>query len=92
MNPSGHRMLHTGRLRSACYDEAARVLEIAFHDGTTKRYRGVPMEVARRFFASPNPASFWEDRIAEEYPASSGRVGGAGHAASTLDDLFRKPD
>jgi hypothetical protein len=50
------------------------------------------MEVARRFFASPNPASFWEDRIAEEYPASNGRVEGAGPAASALDDLFRKPD
>jgi hypothetical protein len=86
-----HRMLHTARLKSAGYDEKERRLEIAFHDGEVKTYRGVPHEVARRLFASPNPASFWEDRIAEEYPVDSGRTAGADDAAAKLEDLFRKP-
>jgi len=85
-------MLHTSRLKSAGYDEAQKRLEIAFHDGSLKTYRGVPAEVARRFFASPNPASFWEDRIAEEYPVDSGRTQAASEAASRLEDLFRKPE
>jgi hypothetical protein len=84
-------MLHTARLKSAGYDEAEKRLEIAFHDGRMKTYRGVPAEVARRFFASPNPASFWEDRIAEEYPVDSGRAPAADQAAAKLDDLFKKP-
>lgn len=91
MNPR-HRMLHTQRLRSAGYDDASRTLEIAFHDGSLRTYRGVPAEVARRFLASPNPASFWEDRIADEYPVTTGRAAGASDAASKLNDLFGKPD
>jgi hypothetical protein len=87
-----HRTLHTARLKSAGYDEREKRLEIAFHDGQMKTYRGVPAEVARRFFSSPNPASFWEDRIAEEYPVDSGRAPVAQESASKLDDLFRKPE
>ncbi|MGE0801175.1 MAG: KTSC domain-containing protein [Lautropia sp.] len=87
MKPN-HRMLHPDRLRSAHYDSASQELEIALHDGKLQTYRGVPAEVARRFFASPNPASFWEDRIREEYPVTSTRAGGGNDAARKLDDLF----
>jgi hypothetical protein len=87
-----HRMLHTAKLKSAAYDDKEKVLEIAFHDGQLKSYRGVPPEIARRLFAAPNPASFWEDRIAEEYPVDSGRAHAGGNPAAKLDDLFRKPD
>lgn len=87
-----HRMLHTAKLKSAGYDEKEKVLEIAFHDGQLKSYRGVPPEVARRLFASPNPATFWEDRIAEEYPVDTARVDRGQSAAAKLDDLFGKPD
>ncbi len=90
MTRLAHRMLHTAQLKSAGYDEKEKVLEIAFHNGQLKSYKGVPHEVARRLFAAPNPASFWEDRIAEEYPVESGRSAGADDAASRLDDLFRK--
>ena len=87
-----HRMLHTKLLKSAGYDEQEKVLEIAFHNGLVKAYTGVPPEVARRLFAAPNPASFWEDRIAEEYPVQSGRrSGGGADAADKLKDLFGKP-
>ena len=87
-----HRMLHTSKLKSAGYDEKEKRLEIAFHDGQLKAYRGVPPEIARRLFAAPNPASFWEDRIAEEYPVDTGRVEPDRDPAAKLDDLFRKPD
>jgi hypothetical protein len=86
-----HRMLHTAQLKSAGYDEKEKILEIAFHNGQLKAYRGVPQEVARRLFAAPNPASFWEDRIAEEYPVDSGRSPAGNAAAAKLDDLFGKP-
>ena len=86
-----HRMLHTAQLKSAGYDEKEKVLEIAFHNGQLKVYTGVPHEVARRLFAAPNPASFWEDRIAEEYPVQSGRMEAGDEAASKLNDLFGKP-
>lgn len=83
-----HRPLNTDRMRSAGYDERNEQLEIHFHNGETKTYRRVPVEVARRFFAAPNPASFWEDRIAEEYPAVTGRTPVADDAKRKLDDLF----
>ena len=85
-----HRMLHTAQLKSAGYDEKEKILEIAFHNGQLKAYRGVPHEVARRLFAAPNPASFWEDRIAEEYPVDSSPSAAGQHAASKLNDLFGK--
>lgn len=88
MTLPAHRMLRTDRLRSAAYDDATRALEIAFQDGSVKVYQGVPAEVARRFFAAPNPASFWEDRIAEEYPVRRGAGPTDAAAARKLDDLF----
>jgi hypothetical protein len=85
------RPLHTERLRSAGYDPRAQRLEIEFSSGDVRAYKGVPDEVARRFFAAPNPAAFWEDRIAEEYPVE--RAGGAqdADARAKLDALFGKP-
>ena len=82
------RPLHTERLKSAGYDPRERCLEIEMRDGELRAYRGVPEEVARRFFASPNPSAFWEDRIADEYPV--GRAAGAAdaQARSRLDALF----
>ena len=90
MAKATHRMLHTAQLKSASYDEQEKVLEIAFHNGQLKAYRGVPPEVARRLFAAPNPASYWEDRIAEEYPVDTGRAPAAQDAAARLKDLFGK--
>ena len=52
----------------------------------------MPDEVARRFFASPNPAAFWEDRIAEEYPVERAAGARDAEARSKLDALFGKPD
>jgi hypothetical protein len=86
------RPLHTDRLKSAGYDPSASLLEIEFASGEVRAYRGVPDEVARRFFASPNPAAFWEDRIADEYPAGRAPGAAGGEARSRLDSLFGGPD
>jgi hypothetical protein len=80
-----------GRLRAAGYDEREHRLELEFVDGSVKAYKGVPAEVWRRLLASPNPASYVEDRIAEEYPVEQGSRGGDEQAKSKLDDLFGPP-
>jgi hypothetical protein len=86
------RALHTDRLKSADYDARTRRLEIEMSSGELRVYVAVPEEVARRFFASPNPAAFWEDRIAEEYVVERGSDGGGTDAArSKLDALFGPP-
>jgi hypothetical protein len=45
------------------------VLEIEFSDGRVTAYFGVSQEVHRQFMASPSPASFFEDKIDENYPS-----------------------
>jgi hypothetical protein len=47
--------------------------------------------VARRFFASPNPETFWEDSIAEEYSWERAHGTHDASARASLDALFRKP-
>ncbi|MDO4637102.1 MAG: KTSC domain-containing protein [Lautropia sp.] len=96
-----HRALNTSTIRSAAYDEHRQILEIAFRDGMLRSYRCLPADVARRFFATQNPASFWEDRIAEEYPMIQTRMETLpplmeGHpnsnaALQQLNQLFRSP-
>ncbi len=78
-----------GRIRRADYDASARRLELTFADGRIRAYRHVPAEVFRRLCQAPNPTTFWEDRIAEEYPQSEEKQ--AQRDTSTrrqLDDLF----
>jgi KTSC domain len=83
-----HQRLSGGKLRSAGYDANGKTLEIAFVDGSQKTFSNVPLEVFRRLLAAPNPASFYEDRIEEEYPVKTGRQGVSPDARSKLDDLF----
>ena len=84
--------LHTDRLKSAGYDAGAARLEIEFSSGETRVYKAVPAEVARRFLASPNPAAFWEDRIAEEYPYERASGAPDAQARARLDALFGGKD
>lgn len=79
----------SGRIRQAVYDPASRQLDLHWDNKTVLAYKQVPDEVYRRLCNAPNPAAYWEDRIADEYPkgvpAKSGAdPGGAGR----LDDLF----
>lgn len=85
------RTLKGGRLKSGAYDERGQRLELAFVDGSVLVYKAVPAEVWRRLLAAPNPASFHEDRIAEEYPVERGSAAPDAAAKARLDALFGPP-
>lgn len=78
-----------GRIRKALYDTASHQLDLHWDNKSVLAYKQVPEEVWRRLCAAPNPATYWEDRIAEEYPKgtpmSSGQGSGSG---KSLGDLF----
>jgi hypothetical protein len=78
-----------GRITQANYSESTKQLDLHFNDGTLRSYKHVPAEVFRRLCNAPNPTTYWEDRIAQEYPSATGKVGGdADSAKKKLDDLF----
>ena len=58
----------TGRIRKADYNTASQQLDLHFDNGSILAYKQVPGEVWRRLCSAPNPTTYWEDRIAEEYP------------------------
>jgi hypothetical protein len=82
-----------GRIRRAEYDSASGLLQLHWDHGQAKAYKGVPLEVYRRLCAAPNPTTYWEDRIAEEYPHTAVVVTTPDSCEtrkppSTLADLF----
>jgi hypothetical protein len=78
-----------GRIAKAEYAESTKRLDLYFQDGTIRSYSPVPGEVFRRLCNAPNPTTYWEDRIAEDYPRVTGKVSnGADTAKKKLDDLF----
>ena len=86
------RTFTTGRLRQADYDPATRQLDLRFDNGQVLAYRHVPEEVFRRLSSAPNPATYWEDRIAEEYPKGAPRPSASAAGGKTLRDLFGNGD
>ena len=62
------KRINSSRIRAAGYDPKAQVLEIEFSDGRIMSYRGVSSEVHRQLMNAPSPVSFFEDKIAENYP------------------------
>jgi len=82
------KTLRGGRLEAASYDVPDKRLEIDLAGGERRIYRNVPVEVWRRLIAAPNPASYLEDRIEEEYPVERARGGARPQARSQLDALF----
>ena len=85
------RALKGGRLKTGAYDEDSQRLELGFVDGSVRIYRSVPAEVWRRLLSAPNPASYHEDRIADEYPVERGGTPEDGGARARLDALFGPP-
>ena len=63
------KRVNSSKLRSVGYDEQSRTLEVEMSNGQVYQYVGVYPEVHRRFMAAPNPTSFFDDKIAEEYTA-----------------------
>jgi len=66
------KRVNSSRLRSVGYDEKNQILEVELSNGQVWQYSKVSPEVHRRFLAAPNPTSYFDDKIAEEY--SSRRV------------------
>lgn len=57
---------------------------------TIHAYKHVPYEVYRRLCSVPNPTTYWEDRIVEEYSKGTPIKSAAGEkdAAKKFGDLF----
>jgi len=76
-----------GRIKQADYDPDSRQLDLHWDNKTVMSYKHVPQEVYRRLCSAPNPAVYWEDRIAEEYPKGTTPKSGF-DAARNFNDLF----
>jgi hypothetical protein len=87
------RTFTSGRIRQANYDPVSRQLDLHWDNQTVLAYKHVPGEVYRRLCSAPNPATYWEDRIAEEYPKGVPMTSGAaGDDAKNFNDLFGGED
>ena len=62
------KLFTNGRIKKAEYDPELRQLDLYWDTKTVLAYKHVPEEVYRRLCSAPNPATYWEDRISEEYP------------------------
>jgi hypothetical protein len=82
------KVFTSGRIRKADYDPASRQLELHWDNHSVLAYKHVPEEVFRRLCSAPNPATYWEDRIADEYPKGAPRSGGAAAGGKSPKDLF----
>jgi len=79
----------SGRIRKAEYDPATQQLDLHWDSKTVVAYKHVPQEVFRRLCNAPNPTTYWEDRIAEEYPKGTPMTSSATpDAAKQFNDLF----
>ena len=58
----------TGEVERVIFDPSNRYLEIHWRNKRVVAYCPVPEEIVRRLCNAPNPATYFEDRIAEEYP------------------------
>ena len=61
------KRVNSSKVRSVGYDEKRQTLEVELSDGQVYQYVKVYPEVYRQFMAAPNPSSFYDDKIAEEY-------------------------
>jgi hypothetical protein len=87
------KLFTSGRIRKADYDPATRQLDLHWDNKSILAYKHVPEEVYRRLCSAPNPATYWEDRIAEEYPKGTPRKSSADpDGAKKLGDLFGGED
>ena len=78
-----------GRIRRADYNPESQQLDLHWDNKSTLAYKRVPPEVFRRLCSAPNPATYWEDRIAEEYPKGVPMTSNAvPRGTKSLDDLF----
>ena len=63
------KRINSGTLRAVGYDVRNRVLEIEFTSGSVVQYAGVGEDLYRGLMASASAASYFKDRIEEDFPA-----------------------
>ena len=63
------KRVNSSKIRAVGYDPKSRVLEVELRDGAVLAYSGVSPEVHRQFMNAPSPTSYYEDKIADEFPA-----------------------
>lgn len=79
----------SGRIRKVSFNRSERQLEVTWDNKTTTAYRPVPQEVFDRLCKAPNPETYFEDRIAEEYPkVEPHKKGDCSTARQDLNNLF----
>jgi hypothetical protein len=61
------KRVNSSKVRSVGYDEKSQTLEVELSDGQVTQYVKVYPEVYRQFMAAPNPTTFYDDKIAEDY-------------------------
>ena len=61
------KRVNSSKIRAVGYDEKSQTLEVELANGQVWQYPKVYHEVYRRFMAAPNPTSFYDDKIAEDY-------------------------
>jgi len=87
------KIFTTGRIRRAEYDPVSRQLDLHWDNKTVLAYTLVPEEVYRRLCSAPYPATYWEDRIADEYPKGTPIKASTGAGQQkNLSDLFGDGD
>ena len=80
---------NTGEITQALYEPSSRYLELHWRNKTIRAFRPVSEEVFRRLCNAPNPATYYEDRIAEEYPSvQPSKQTDTESATRKLNDLF----
>lgn len=62
------KRVNASKIRAVGYDSKSRVLEVELRDGAVIAYGGVSQEVHRQFMNAPSPTSYYEDKIADEFP------------------------
>lgn len=83
------RTFTNGRIRRADYNPDSQQLDLHWDNTSTLAYKQVPQEVFRRLCNAPNPTTYWEDRIAEEYPKGVPMTSSAlPTGTKTLNDLL----
>jgi hypothetical protein len=82
------KLFTTGRIKKADYDSASQQLELHWDNKSILVYKHVPEAVYRKLCSAPNPATYWEDRIAEEYPKGLPTKSDGSDAAKKFSDLF----
>ena len=67
------KRINSGTLRAVGYDARNRVLEIEFANGSVVQYAGVGEELHRGLMNAVSAASYFKDRIEEDFPAKKVR-------------------